>query len=155
MAKTSSFAAKVAADFPEVRMVRSDDFSWSPVEATVYAPPLRTATDRLTLLHEVAHALLDHRHFARDIELLKLERQAWEYVAERLAPLYGLELDEGLVEDSIDTYREWLHARSTCPSCSQTGLQTGSRTYRCLGCDRTWRVNDARRCALRRYSLKT
>jgi hypothetical protein len=119
----------------------------------IYYTPLNTKRDKLTLLHEVAHAVLGHKEFKRDIDLVKIEREAWDYVGSTLAPKYGLTTDEDTVEDAIDTYREWLHARSTCPECRQTGIQTDSAKYHCLNCNHDWRVNDARRCGLKRYAV--
>jgi hypothetical protein len=155
MAKISSFVAKLKADFPAVIFEESDDFYWSPTSRTVYFDPKSPVTGQVTLLHELSHALLDHRHYTHDIELLKLERQAWDYAKETLAPRYGLSIDEDTVESMIDTYREWLHARSVCPHCSLTGIQRRDMTYHCLGCTHNWKVNDARRCGLKRYSLVT
>lgn len=154
MAKISSLVAKLRTDFPQITFAYADDFYWSPSDSTVYIPENSTDNDQATLLHETAHALLDHRHFHRDIDLLKIEREAWEYVRTTLAPRYEIPLDEEVVEDMIDTYREWLHARSTCPVCSMTGVQTADATYHCVGCDHNWKVNEARRCGLKRYSLK-
>ena len=155
MAKTNSFVVKLTGDFPDIHFVSSDDFYWSPSTKTVYTASVKNDQDRVTLLHEVAHALLDHRHFARDIDLLRVEREAWDYAKKTLAPRYDVMFDNDLMEDMLDSYRNWLHARSTCPLCSLTGLQTGTATYHCLGCAHDWRVNDARRCGLKRYALTT
>jgi hypothetical protein len=153
MAKITSFVAKLKADFPGVALEASDDFYWAPATSTVYFNPDSPLSGRATLLHEMAHALLDHRHFERDIDLLKIERAAWDYARDTLAPRYGVTIEDDTVEDMIDTYREWLHARSKCPSCTMTGIQTVGSTYYCLGCNHSWKVNDARRCGLKRYSL--
>lgn len=155
MAKISSLAAKLRKDFPDVSFEKSDDFYWSPSSKTVHIGSESGPDAPVVLLHEVAHALLDHRHFNRDIDLLRIEREAWEYVRTTLAPRYDMAVRDELVEDMIDTYREWLHARSTCPHCAMTGVQTKDATYHCVGCDHDWKVNDARRCGLRRYSLTT
>lgn len=153
MAKTSSLSTNLATDFPDLHFASSDDFYWSPSDNTVYFPEITDNTDRLTLLHEVAHAALGHAHFKRDIDLLKIERDAWEYVRDTLAPRYNLTTPDETIENAIDTYREWLHARSKCPICAMTGIQTDTSLYHCLSCDQDWRVNEARRCGLKRYSL--
>ncbi len=153
MAKTSSLTDKLTRDFPQLHLERSDDFYWSPSTSTVHYGDMSSERDELTLLHEVAHALLGHHHFKRDIDLLRIEREAWDYVRNVLGPKYGLKPDEETIEDAIDTYREWLHARSKCPHCSLTGIQTGDSKYHCLGCDGDWLVNDARRCGLKRYAI--
>lgn len=153
MAKTNSLVPKLSVDFPEIHFESSDDFYWSPTSKTVFFGTVRNHMDQLTLLHEVAHAVLNHQHYARDIELLKIEREAWDYVRTNLAPRYEAPYDEDHAETMIDSYRDWLHSRSTCPQCSTSGIQTGDHRYRCLGCSHDWRVNEARRCDLRRYSL--
>lgn len=153
MVKTNSLLAKLRGDFPDITFEHGDDFYWSTSTNTIYSATLATTRDQLTLLHEVAHAILGHKEFKRDINLVKIEREAWEYVSSTLAPKYALEKDKDVAEDAIDTYREWLHARSTCPSCAQTGIQTNEALYRCLSCNHDWRVNDARRCGLKRYTV--
>jgi hypothetical protein len=152
MVKTNSLAVKLTRDFPKLHFETGDDFYWSPSRKTVFLGSLQSSHDAITALHETAHALLSHKHFARDIDLLKIEREAWEYAARELAPRYSLVIDPEFIEDMLDTYRDWLHARSTCPNCSLTGVQTAESLYRCVGCGNEWRVNDARRCGLRRYS---
>lgn len=110
--------------------------------------------DSPTLLHELSHAVLNHTDYLKDIGLLELERNAWDYAQTTLAPLYDVTIEEDIVQDSLDTYRDWLHARSTCPECGATGLQVKQRDYKCVACQTTWHVNDARFCALRRYKTK-
>ena len=41
--------------------------------------------DSASLLHEVAHSSLNHAEYARDIELLQMERDAWEFTSSVLA----------------------------------------------------------------------
>ena len=103
------------------------------------------------LLHELGHALLKHTGYRYDIELLKMERAAWDE-AQRLATTYSAAISPDTVEGHLDTYRDWLHARSTCPNCTATGYQTGSQTYSCPACSQEWRVNEARSCELKRYT---
>jgi hypothetical protein len=146
MAKISSLVSKLSTDFPDIHFRESDDDLWSPDTQTV-----SYTDDPVTLLHETAHGILKHQEYHRDIDLLKLERDAWDE-AMLLASSYDVPVDAERVEKSLDSYRDWLHARSTCPGCSQTGIQVESDRYHCLGCDREWQVNEARRCQLRRYS---
>lgn len=153
MAKTNSLVNKLIADFPDINFEKSDDFYWSPTTKTVFMDSVRAKTDELTLLHEVAHAVLNHQHYSRDIGLLKIEREAWDYARTVLTGRYEVSYDEDHAETMIDSYRDWLHSRSTCSQCCANGIQTGDHSYRCLGCSHEWRVNDARRCDLRRYSL--
>jgi hypothetical protein len=151
MPSIASLLPKIRTDFPLFSFVSADEFRWLPHKNTIFYDP--TSSETGFLLHELAHAILDHATFTRDIRLIEMERDAWEYAKTTLGDRYGLAINETVIEDSLDTYRDWLHARSTCPHCSATGLQTQQTTYRCVACHHTWRVNDSRSCALRRYSL--
>lgn len=143
--------SKLKADFSHLHFRISESFCWSPEEQTVYYNTGDAHGDGL-LLHEVAHGLLKHRQYSRDIELISIETEAWTK-ARTLAAAYGVALNEDTIQDHLDTYRDWLHARSRCPQCEATGLQTQRSQYRCLACGHHWRVNEARVCALRRYGL--
>jgi len=137
-------------DFPGVLFEQSDDFYYSPQSQTVFY----TSGNLPRLLHELGHALLEHANYSRDIDLLKIERDAW-IKARQLALVYSVDITDDTVQDDLDSYRLWLHKRSLCPECSANGLQTGIDTYRCLSCHTDWRVNEARTCGLKRYKLKT
>lgn len=144
-------AKALVADFPELNFVASDDCRWSQPTKTVYYIDQDSDEAVANLLHETGHGLLDHHSFKFDIDLLKIERAAWVYARDRLAPRYNLEIDDDLIEASLDSYRDWLHQRSLCPTCGQTGLENDDKSYACLNCRTTWRPNDARRCGLKRY----
>lgn len=127
----------------------ADNFSWNHTACAVSYAQHEPDVDAY-LLHEYAHAVLNHKDFGYDIQLLELERAAWDTAAS-LAPNYGVSIDTDTAEDSLDTYRDWLHARSLCPNCESTGIQTEPRGYQCLACRQTWKVNEARTCGLKRY----
>ena len=154
MPSMTTLFKRLQRDFPEFLFEKSDDFWWSATQRTVHIN-LAGEHSKLFSLHELSHALLDHSGYTRDIDLIKLERDAWEYAKNVLAPRYDIDMDEQIVQDNLDTYREWLHARSTCPACDATGLQSKQQLYHCLDCGHKWRANEARLCALRRYSLQT
>ena len=137
--------------YPDLLLQAGDDFSWRPDTQTITYP---TDGEAATLLHEVGHALLEHKEYARDIKLIGMETAAWEK-ARHIAKTLAISLDEDLIESHLDSYRDWLHARSRCISCGQTGVETSKRHYTCLACGSTWRVNDARQCQLKRYRLTT
>lgn len=148
----SSLLTRLKADYPDITFDESDDFLWSPSEKTIYYHPYDPHAVPL-LLHELAHATLGHTSYHRDIELIAIERAAWDEAKVNLAPAYGVAIDDDFAEETLDTYRDWLHSRSTCPHCKATGLQTKQREYTCLACQHKWRVNEARICALRRYLI--
>lgn len=155
MPRTSSLVDKVRKDFPEITFIAGDDFVWSAATSTITYQPLKKQADVSAFLHELAHARLEHINFGSDIELLSKEAEAWHYAQAYLAPRYNFAIVSDYIEDQLDSYRDWLHNRSLCPNCRQTGIQNATQMaqYNCLNCNQKWRVNDARRCALRRFSL--
>jgi hypothetical protein len=154
MVSIHSLINKLRSDFPAFTFAPASEFWWSADKATIYYDPKASFSTAYTL-HELSHALLEHVGYIRDIELLKLERDAWEHAKTNLGPRYGVSLSEDTIQDNLDTYRHWLHARSTCPDCETTGIQIQGITYRCLFCASRWQVNEARLCALRRYAVPT
>ena len=154
MQSTNSLIEQLQSDYPSLQFQQSNEFLWSAKRQTIHFDPDVANCDAFTL-HELSHALLEHQGYRADIDLIKMERDAWEYARSHLATKYGYDIEEDIIQDNLDTYRDWLHARSKCPDCTATGLQTKSRHYHCLSCGNSWRVNEARLCALRRYSLAT
>ena len=148
--KVCSLIDKLRQDYPEISFEESITTAWSPSEKTVFYQGESSVN---TILHELGHGLLMHTEYNRDIELLKLEFLAWQK-AKEISVKYAIKITDTEIENHLDTYRDWLHARSTCPSCQTTGLQDTENSYKCLTCHHKWRVNQARTCALRRYSIK-
>ena len=141
---------KIRSDFPTLSIVITDGPSrWTPSTQTI---SLSSATNDQELLHELGHALCEHDSYDHDVRLLAMEREAWE-AAREYAEANQIDFDSSYAHAHLDTYRDWLHARSLCPSCGQTGLQESGAIYRCIECHTRWRVNDARTCHLRRRIL--
>jgi hypothetical protein len=150
---TSDLLPNIISQFPQLSFVVGEEFRWSPQKKTItynLEDPHLTAR----LLHEVAHAELGHHEYERDIELIAYERDAWHYAKATLSPLFGVIIDSDTIEDDLDTYRDWLHARSTCPECSATGIQTNEKEYTCVACRTVWTVNQAIGCGLKRHTKK-
>ena len=142
-------------DFPMFSFEHGSMFSWIPERQTItYSEPM-TDENIAQLLHELSHGILHHASYTRDIQLIDMEREAWEYAVNTLAPAYALSLamSDSIVQDALDSYRNWLHERSTCPRCNAVGLETAQQRYHCLNCQNQWRVNEARQCQLRRYQI--
>ena len=142
-------------DFPSFSFASADLFSWLPEQKIIQHPNLSTDEDIARLFHELSHGVLNHANYSRDIQLIDMEREAWEYATQEVAPKYdfALSMDDDVVQDALDTYREWLHKRSLCPKCGAVGLEFAQQRYRCLNCQSEWKVNEAKRCQLRRYLL--
>lgn len=113
----------------------------------------------LQTLHELGHALSHHKDYTTHIKRLKIESEAWE-VAKTVLENYQKtaktlqgsndpnekfdgknlenilpEWNQDYVEDCLDTYRDWLHAKSKCKKCGQTRYQTKDGKYHCPFCD--------------------
>lgn len=148
---TLSLLDTLAGDHPDITFKAGEQFEWHPHETTV----IYNQTDpsfEARLLHEVGHSLLDHKQYDRDIDLVAMERDAWQEARLTLGPRYGIEISSEHIDADMDTYRQWLHDRSTCPHCQSSGIQTAKKEYTCVTCRKKWRVNEARTCALRRYT---
>ena len=154
MQSTNLLINQLKEDYPSFHFQATTEFLWSADRQTIHIDPTVDNCNEF-ILHELSHALLNHEGYRRDIDLIKLERDAWEYAKTHLSATYNQSIDEEMIQDNLDTYREWLHARSKCPDCEATGLQTKAQNYLCLFCNNSWRVNEARLCALRRYTLAT
>lgn len=142
--------AKILADdFPAFSFCKSNRAYWSASEQIIYY-----CNNELELLHELGHAILGHSGYNQDIELLKIEEEAW-LKAREIAPEYGLSIDNEYINYALDSYRDWMFKRSQCPQCGQTGIQNNdSRNYHCLNCNTVWHTNDARSRSLRRRIIK-
>ncbi len=141
--------------FPDIVFSPARVFMWSPKQQTVFykRSASDTASARWSLLHEVGHAILQHQDFKTDFELLLIEAAAWEK-AKQLAQEVHIEIGEDHIQDCLDTYRDWLFERSSCPNCSNCSLQEDSRTYSCFNCHTIWHVSASRLCRPYRKQLK-
>ena len=152
MPSTSLLLKSISRDYPHIHFESGDDFHWSFDNSTITyqnTDPHASAH----IIHELAHALLNHHSYAKDIELIGIERDAWVYASTTLSSKYNIEIHDNVVQSALDSYRDWLHARSTCPRCKATGIETLKSEYHCIACEHNWRVNEARICSLRRYSI--
>ena len=130
---------------PSLVFVEGETFMWSPEQRQITYSQTGTESEAWSLLHEVSHGLLEHKTYHSDIELLQKEVEAWER-AVHLSTLYNIAIDQGFVENCLDSYRDWLHKRSICPACHLQGIQKDPNTYSCLNCGKTWNVTKERFC---------
>lgn len=138
---------RLKADYPAISFIEGEAFFWSPKNQTVTYAQISTLPEvaKWSLLHEVSHGILGHTGYTSDFELVRLEVAAWQH-ASKLAKRYGIKIDPEHIQDCLDTYRDWLHRRSTCPTCGTVSLQADPKTYRCFNCKTTWRVSNSRFC---------
>ena len=143
---------RLKSDYSAFTFVPGKDDQWSPHSATIYynlnQPDISLAYG---ILHELAHAQLSHNNYKTDFELLKLEAAAWD-LAVKIGANYGVVLNEDHIQNCLDTYRDWLHRRSTCPTCGTHVLQEDTSNYHCFNCQSNWKVTSGRFSrAYRRY----
>lgn len=146
---------QIVADFEHLFTFKKGPvFSWSSSENTVYYSKSRKSSENAvwSLLHEIGHAQLGHRQYNDDLELLMMEVAAWKQ-AKVLAEQYHLVIEEDHIEDCLDSYRDWLHARSRCPECATHSLQVDEVTYECYNCNTKWQVPASRMCVVRKKRL--
>ncbi len=138
---------KIINDHPKINFEPKDSFSWWPKKQTVNYVLEKLSDDAgsWSLLHEVGHGKLGHQKHGTDFNLLKLEIDAWKE-AKVLAKKYGVSIDQEHIENCLDSYRDWLYLRSTCPTCTSTSQQISTSTYRCFNCNTEWKVSSPRQC---------
>ncbi len=139
--------SKLEQQLSAVKFIESGSFYWSPKNHTIYynAPELNEVKGQWALLHEAGHAVKNHQSYKTDAGLLILEVEAWQ-TGKEFAKKLGLVIDDTHIQDCLDTYRDWLYARSTCPTCALNSLQINQTTYKCLNCSTRWSVSASRFC---------
>lgn len=145
MANNKDFIEQLIHDYPDIKFVYASRFKYRPSKkttpATIYLEPLNQSPEYIfQTLHELGHSLRQHKTYTIDVERLKIEREAWD-TAYKIFTQYSntllkdLSWDEYFVENSLDTYRDWLHARSKCKKCGLTRYQTSDGLYHCPHCE--------------------
>lgn len=142
---------KLAADYADLKFVVGDTASWSPTSRQITYSADVSETAVWSLLHELGHALLGHSSYQSDIDLLQKEAAAWQK-AKTISNRYSITIAAWHIQGCLDSYRDWLHKRSTCPNCDGHGIQSSESCYSCLNCLKAWKVSQERFC--RPYRLK-
>lgn len=148
MPSITSLINRLQSDYPDFNFTSGETYLWNSGDGTIFYKP--SPADYPALMHELSHAMLGHKSYKRDIELIEMECKAWDYARLVLAKEYEITIHNDDVDEALDTYRDWLHARSTCPNCAATGIETDKHLYKCIACGTLWQVNEARICMLRR-----
>jgi len=138
---------KLRSDYPAIAFTKGATFFWSPKNSTVTyaAGSTQPEVAKWSLLHEVSHGILGHKRYLSDFELMQLEVEAWQY-AKGLAKSYDIKINPEHIQDCLDTYRDWLHMRATCPNCGTVSTQKDPKTYECFNCRTSWHVSNSRFC---------
>ena len=126
------FIERLQRDFPDFKFKEGKKFAFKPPKTIILGPV--EPFYELLALHEISHAILKHKDFKMDVERLKMENEAWEK-AKELAKHYKIEINEDLIQNELDTYRDWLHQKSRCPKCGLTRFQTPDSQYHCPRCE--------------------
>ena len=138
------FLKKLRADYPDFNFKRGRREYWSPKNHTIFYDQKQPLTGvKFGILHELSHAILEHNNYSSDLELLKLESEAW-HLAAKLGHKYNVKISENHIQNCLDTYRNWLHRRSKCPTCDMHVLQDSSSSYKCFNCGSSWDVSSGR-----------
>lgn len=135
------FIERLASDYPQFKFEPSEEDHWSAKTKTIFYNPKRPGSLlRYSVLHELAHAILGHTSYDSDFQLLKLEAEAWQLATE-IGHKYHVAINDDHVQNCLDTYRDWLHKRSACPTCGTHVLQADAHHYHCYNCQTKWRVS--------------
>jgi hypothetical protein len=133
----------LAADYPGIQFVKGRECRWSPESQTITYSEDDSNENTWGILHELGHALLGHATYKTDFELLQKEMLAWEKARE-IAIRYTITLSEDHIQDCLDSYRDWINKRSTCPKCNVKTISSANNTYQCFNCQTIWEVSAAR-----------
>ena len=145
--------AIVKNDFPAIKFKKAEEFRWSAETSTVYYTE-DTDNPIWSLLHEIGHMQSNHNVYSSDSGLIRMELEAWEK-AKILAEKYAHRIDSDHIEDCMDSYRNWQHKRSTCPVCTQTGIEKQTGEYLCINCGSKWQVTPNRFCRVYRQTKRS
>lgn len=145
----------ILGDFPDITFKVSDEYFWSAKTNTIHYVPsrLHTIEGVYRLIHEIGHAINQHKNYESGVQLLSLETEAWETATE-IAKRYDITIDPNYVESCLDSYRDWLHARSSCPNCKTVSVEVNESEYKCFNCLQKWCVSGDQRTRCYRQKLK-
>lgn len=138
-------------DYPDVEFVPGKAFTWSSKRNKIIYTTHQSNPEHgvWSLLHELGHAQLGHKDCSNDFDLIKIENKAWEQ-ARLIGNKYGVTIDNKHVQDCLDTYRDWLHDRASCPKCKVVSLQRKDGIYQCFNCKTKWRVSKSQNTLIRK-----
>ena len=132
---SSPLVAQLQKDYPDFRFISGRRFSFRPPKTIVIGPDEGETTPFL-IFHELGHALSKKYRYDLSIERLKIESLAWQEAKKAYQACLSSgkypnlpPWDEGFAEDQLDTYRDWLHAKSKCKTCGLTMYEKNSHWF--------------------------
>lgn len=134
--KYEPFITQLASDYPNFRFRIGKKFAFCPPNTIFFGPPQPNYA--LQTLHELAHGLCGHKDWSNSVSRIKIEREAWERARGLFKTYQKLSpdpWDEDFVENSLDTYRDWLHQKTLCKTCGLTRFQDDSGAFHCPHCE--------------------
>jgi hypothetical protein len=152
MTKLNDILTQLIKQNPSIKYKQGSDFKWSHKTQTIFYINKNDKTSIWALIHETAHAQLNHHSYKTDQQLLNLELQAWQQ-AQKIANTLDTNINQDYIEDCLDTYRDWLHKRSTCPNCDVTSTQNKLGIYKCFNCLCSWKVPASPQCKIIKTKL--
>ena len=113
----------------DVQRLKIESEAWERAK-TVYFEYARRAG-------KVAQDEVGGRKLVKDEKLVKNRKLAETGESVRDEKLLQIlpEWDEDFVQDKLDSYRDWLHAKSKCKQCGLTCYQTEDGKYHCPRCE--------------------
>lgn len=131
--KMPEVVQKIINDFSDLNFYIGNKFMFRPPN-NIFLDKKIVDNYALLLLHEIGHALSKHRDYKTYFKLLDMETEAWEK-AEILASKYGVFYDENLVQEHLDTYRDFLYTKTTCLYCGNYCLEGKNGKLFCPFCE--------------------
>ena len=138
----ADFIEELKKEFGQFNFIPGKRFKFKPPKSIFFeektAYPLQHFA--LLTLHELGHALSNHKDYNIDVKRLKIESEAWQRAKMLIKThenwqKYGVFWDEDFAENELDSYRDWLHQKSKCKTCGLTMYQTSDKKYHCPNCD--------------------
>jgi predicted NBD/HSP70 family sugar kinase len=136
------FLVSLSLEYPQFSWRLGDRFKYKP-EKTIIVNQNETIPMphfALLTLHELGHALSNHKDYKTDVERLRIESEAWQRAKSEISKhpewkKYTISYDEDFAENELDSYRDWLHQKSKCKKCGLTKYQTTDGIYHCPNCE--------------------
>ena len=137
------FIAELKSEFGQFNFIPSTRFKWKAPNSIFYEAKTDYSFEDFALLtlHELGHALSNHKDYKTDVERLKMESEAWQRAKQLIKEhpawqdRYRLFYNKNLAETELDSYRDWLHQKSKCKKCGLTRYQTTDGVYHCPNCE--------------------